>query len=165
MDNNKLLSWCLVLVCMLTIFYLSNMNSSESNSKSKSTITKAIELVLDITNKDLSDSDKSLLVNKLNKPLRKCAHFTIYFILSVIVLYTLIITNTNEHKYLLPLFLLTLSICFIYSCTDEYHQTLVKGRTGQLDDILIDSTGFVAGSGTLSVTYISYRQKRRKKSK
>ena len=43
------------------------------------------------------------------------------------------------------LFIFALSICFIYACTDEYHQTFVSGRTGQFTDSLIDTFGGTLG--------------------
>jgi VanZ family protein len=33
-----------------------------------------------------------------------------------------------------------------YACTDEYHQTFVPGREGQVQDVLIDAAGAVAGT-------------------
>ena len=37
--------------------------------------------------------------------------------------------------------IIALVICFIYACTNEYHQTFVNGRTGQFSDTLIDTFG------------------------
>ena len=51
-------------------------------------------------------------------PIRKLAHFTEYLIL-----------------------------CILYAFTDEYHQTFINGRTGQILDVLIDSSGSLLGSG------------------
>ena len=58
-------------------------------------------------------------------------------------------------------FIIALVICFIYACTDEYHQTFVNGRTGQFSDTLIDTFGgFVS---CLMYTFMMKINKIRKK--
>lgn len=39
-----------------------------------------------------------------------------------------------------------LFIGFLYACTDEFHQTFVPGRSGELRDILIDTFGVLLGA-------------------
>ena len=41
---------------------------------------------------------------------------------------------------------LTILICFVYSCTDEFHQLFINGRTGQFSDCIIDTLGATIGS-------------------
>ena len=40
---------------------------------------------------------------------------------------------------------LTFVICVLYAITDEYHQTFVAGRSGELRDVVIDSLGALLG--------------------
>ncbi|MBU2577595.1 VanZ family protein, partial [Patescibacteria group bacterium] len=40
---------------------------------------------------------------------------------------------------------LSLVLTVLYALTDEYHQTLVSGRTGKLFDVFIDSMGALFG--------------------
>jgi VanZ family protein len=40
----------------------------------------------------------------------------------------------------------TIAFCFLYSTTDEIHQTFVLERTGQLLDCMIDTLGAIIGS-------------------
>ena len=134
----KTLSWILVLICMLSIFYLSNMNSNESNNKSKTTITKVIDKTTTITNKDKENQ----LVEDINPYLRKCAHASIYFILSILLLISLSITINKKTSII---YLINLIICITYAITDEYHQTFISGRTGQITDVLIDTLGSILG--------------------
>ncbi len=35
--------------------------------------------------------------------------------------------------------------CVLYACFDEFYQTFIPGRTGLLQDVLIDSIGIVLG--------------------
>ena len=36
-------------------------------------------------------------------------------------------------------------ICFVYACSDEWHQTFVPGRAGQFRDVLLDTAGSLTG--------------------
>ena len=37
--------------------------------------------------------------------------------------------------------LLSLFICVLYACSDEWHQTFVYGRSGMASDVVIDTIG------------------------
>ena len=136
-----ILLWSMVIIWMGVIFYLSSMDTGESNGKSREVITKVVDTTVDISHAkgDVSPKSKEKMVDKLNKPLRKCAHASVYFILAILILNALLSCN-NKH---LLVILLTIFLCFIYACTDEYHQTFVSGRTGQFSDVLIDTMGSV----------------------
>ena len=136
-----ILLWSMVIIWMGVIFYLSSMDTGESNGKSREVITKVVDTTVDISHAkgEVSPKSKEKMVDKLNKPLRKCAHASVYFILAILILNALLSCN-NKH---LLVILLTIFLCFIYACTDEYHQTFVSGRTGQFSDVLIDTMGSV----------------------
>lgn len=139
----KIISWILVVLWLIIIFIFSSMSSEESNYKSKKTINKVIETTLDTTNeigimnKHPSPTKIQNLILFLNYPFRKCMHASIYLILAFLLLNALIKSNAKGIK----LYLLTLFLCFFYALTDEYHQTFVVGRTGQLLDVYIDTLG------------------------
>ena len=52
---------------------------------------------------------------------------------------------------------LSLLFCFLYACSDEFHQLFIPGRSGQFIDILIDT------SGALIMLLIIYLWQKRKK--
>lgn len=143
----KTIAWGLVVLWMIIIFVFSNMNADESNIQSKSTISKAIDATVDTTNQlgitsnEISNESKYWLIELLNLPLRKCAHVSIYFILALLVMNALK-TSYNNLKFSA---IIVVFICFIYACTDEYHQLFISGRTGQFTDVLIDTFGAIVG--------------------
>ena len=143
----KILLWLLVIVWLIVIFLFSEMNSTSSNHKSETTINKVIETTLDttnnigITNKHPNSTEVNNYVLKLNRPLRKCMHAFVYFILAIILLNALELSNIKDYR----LYLICFLVCFIYAILDEYHQTFVDGRTGQFLDSLIDTFGSVIG--------------------
>ena len=134
-----IISWTLVILWCCLIFFLSSMDTSESNSKSMKTIESTIEITnkTGITDKHLSEGKVKQVTKKLNKPLRKIAHASEYFILTIL----LIIAFINSDLCRKRIYLIAIIVCFLYACTDEYHQTFINGRTGQLIDVLIDISG------------------------
>jgi len=142
-----IISWILVIIWAGVIFFMSNMDTNESNSKSMKTIDKAIESTLEVTNKTgitdkhPTENKKNQIITKLNIPLRKLAHASEYFIFTLLLIIALINSGINGIKS----YLIAILICFLYACTDEYHQTFVIGRTGQFIDVLIDTLGGFIG--------------------
>ena len=163
MNKKAIINWTLVIIWASVIFFMSSMDTNESNSKSKTVINDIVEKSVEttnelgITNKQPSESNKKKVIDKLNQPLRKVAHASEYFIFTILILIALKNSGVKGNKR----FIIALVICFIYACTDEYHQTFVNGRTGQFSDTLIDTFGgFVS---CLMYTFMMKINKIRKK--
>ena len=153
--KRKVIYTTLTIIWMIVIFIFSSMNSQDSNDKSKKTIKKAVIKTTQISEniglvdnnnsseKDIKNVDKTInkKVNELNYPLRKCAHATEYAVLAILIIFT-INAYTNK-KYSIKKMILVILICFLYSLTDEYHQSFVPGRTSLFTDCLIDTTGSI----------------------
>ena len=141
---------------------MSSMDANESNDKSMKTIDKAIESTIEVTNKakitDAHPSEGKLkkIITKLNFPLRKVVHAGEYLVLSVLLVFLLTILGVKGKK----VYFITVAICFLYACTDEYHQTFVDGRSGRFIDTLIDTTG-----GIIGCTLIIFKNKFLRKNK
>jgi VanZ family protein len=73
--------------------------------------------------------------------IRKCAHFTEYFIFSLLVLRGF---RAAEKGTRLRWALLTVLIVAGYASLDEFHQSFVPGRTPAVSDVLIDTIGGAA---------------------
>lgn len=155
------IAWC------TTIFRLSGMSSNSSNGASTGIVEKVISKVLDATNEagitDSHPDDEKLTkaATLINAPLRKVVHATVYFILALLLL-TISRVIFGSKKYLLSCAIAIL-LCFIFAMTDEYHQTFVDGRTGQMMDIAIDTTGACVGVLLFSSYYITWQISKRTK--
>ena len=147
-----------VLLWMGTIFYLSSMNTDESNGRSKVIVSDIVEIVGKMTHREYTLKEKEALVEKFNKPIRKCAHASVYFVLSILVLNFLLALHSNLEKKYVLVFFMTIFICFLFALTDEYHQSFVYGRTGQFSDVLIDTSGALIATSIFTILY-----KRKKK--
>lgn len=122
----------LAVLCMITIFCFSSKNTMESNSTSKNIIRYSVRVFEKVINKKV---DEEKVITKLNYPVRKFAHFSIYFLLGIFI-YGIFSCAKINHKLLLSMI-----ICVIYASLDETYQLFVYGRTGQVLDVLIDSVG------------------------
>lgn len=136
MKKRIILYIILTIVCMITIFYFSSRNTIESNGTSKGLIKYFVTIYEKVTK---SNVNEELIINKLNYPVRKLAHFSIYFLLGIIIY--LLFLQTNLKRKLL----ISISLCIIYASFDEVHQLFVFGRTAQLLDVFIDSMGSLLG--------------------
>ncbi|MBR4059755.1 MAG: VanZ family protein [Lachnospiraceae bacterium] len=72
--------------------------------------------------------------------LRKCAHFTEYFILGALVLLS------QRHAGIRRKIFTGLVICMLVASVDETIQLFVSGRSGQISDVLLDTAGAAVGS-------------------
>ena len=139
--KKKIVKWILVIFWMCIIFYFSSIDSNKSTDQSRSVVNKTniVEIYKEKTN---VDSEKA--TSKIDKIFRKIAHGIEYFILVILVCSLVNEYSVNLSKILLISFI----ICFIYSCSDEAHQLLISGRSGEIRDIIIDNIG--NGIGLLS---------------
>ena len=137
----------LVILWMGIVFCFSDMDTYQSNTRSKGTINHVITATvattnkIGITNKHPSEERVNQIVELLNLPLRKCMHASIYFGLMLLLLNVFKMGDIKLKKAVIFSFI----ICFLYACGDEYHQTFILGRTGQFSDVIIDMFGASIG--------------------
>lgn len=120
-DNHKF--FILSCLWMCVIFYFSNQPASVSSGLSSG------------LNQTLNNIG---LFNAMFKfiPIRKCAHFLLYFCLGIFVYLAM-----EEYYVLEFIHLKTVIVCFLYACTDEFHQFFISGRSAEFRDVLIDTSG------------------------
>lgn len=109
---------------MLVIFLFSHQPQSGQATYS------IIEKIFPI----LKESNQIELINFI---IRKCAHFTEYFILTLLM-YSLLKEYIIEEK---KRYIISIIFCIIYATIDEFHQLFVLGRTASIRDCIIDSLG------------------------
>ncbi len=166
MSKNKkiiiAIAFIFIILWIVGIYKLSAMNSSNSNGSSRNIIGIFIEDTLDITNKygitnsHPDDQKINKAVVLLNKPLRKVMHASVYLFLALMIIFTINMFFKNK-KYLKSA-LITLLLIIALAGFDEYHQTYVKDRTGDIKDVLIDTIGGVAGILFYGTYYYVYRR-------
>lgn len=152
------------------IFYMSSNNGEISHSESKNVvklITK-IESKFQKNNqiKYMSSNQKIIdeqiaELNRLDNPIRKCAHVFIYTFLSILVSSILFSFNKRGKDVVVYI----LFICLFYAVLDEYHQSFVPGRGSLVSDILVDFGGAFIGVVLFYLAYYKIYEKYKAKKK
>ena len=126
---------------MSFIFCLSNQPAVDSTELSDGFISNTIGNVYKLFNRNISSEELNEIKIKYTHPVRKMAHFTIYMILGILV--TLLVREYNVSFY--KCLIISLLVCLLYSISDEIHQLFVLGRSGEVRDVLIDTSGSFIG--------------------
>ena len=126
----KIISVILVACWMVLIFNFSSMPGGESNSLSMRIVDFSVNI--------FGQERASMIdVETLNIIIRKMAHFSLYAILAGLILN---MVRSFGWRISWKVRGIVVGCCFLYACTDEFHQ-LFTGRTGAFTDVLIDTLG------------------------
>lgn len=131
-----ILSWLCVLLTMIMIFCFSAENAEKSTQTSAGVIEDVLDAVLP------EDEVTPELVNKLQFPFRKMAHFGIFMLLGFCLSNAFNITIKNKWYITYPCAFVA---GVIYAISDEWHQSFSLNRGPSPKDVLIDSTGVFIG--------------------
>lgn len=142
----KAVLWILIILWMAVLFGLSSQEATESSKVSSGVITTIVR-IFDFNN-SLAPEEIETIAEDLTFIVRKSAHFLAYAILGFLSF----LLAGEYHIYGKNQFLLSIIVAFLYACSDEFHQTFVNGRSGEVRDVIIDVLG--AGFGILVVIAI-----------
>ncbi|MBR3161110.1 MAG: VanZ family protein [Bacilli bacterium] len=124
----KTIKWIAFITWLIIIFIFSHQPNSGDTTHG------IIENIIPILK-------NSKWLDIINYIIRKLAHITEYLILSLLTI-SLMKEYTKKEKIII---LFSILFCFFYACTDEFHQSLIVGRTSKFTDALIDTVGSLIG--------------------
>ena len=150
----KILLWILTLSCAMAIFYFSSQEAAESG-KASSSVIKTVIKVLDLKD-NLSEEEVEKLSIDLTFVVRKTAHFCIYGLLGFLI--TLLYLEYGFFGK--QLFLNSSVTAFLYAISDEFHQSFVKGRSGEIRDVCIDSIGAMCGALIVIICFLVIKRRK-----
>ncbi len=139
MKTKRIILIILLLALGILIFSFSNENGKVSNKTSDKVMNSVIDVYEDIKDTEISKERRVELVNKTRVLVRKLAHFSLYFILGMLV-YILLTTFNLKHPVILAIL-----FALFYASTDEFHQLFIDGRTSSVLDIFLDTFGSIVG--------------------
>ena len=146
----------LVIAVMVMIYCFSAQNGTQSGAMSGKLTTWVINiLVPDFEN--MTEESQESLRSTVGFLIRKTAHFLEYALLG----FSLMLHVAQIEKKIavrLP-WLWAWGIGTLYAASDEFHQGFVAGRGPSVRDVMIDSSGVIAG--VLLILWILHRRKRR----
>lgn len=135
----------ILLFWMIVIFGFSNQSVRNSLSLSDKVSEHIIDTGIKITKKEISLEKRKDLVKKMRTIVRKTAHFTEYFILGLLVYGLFEIYSIPK-----PI-IYAIIFCFLYACSDEFHQLFSDGRSAKILDVAIDTSGSILSIGIFSI--------------
>ena len=143
----KIISIISLILWMIVIFLFSSADANKSTGTSDKVISTMIEIKDKITDSNTSLEDKNYIIDNTSFIIRKIAHVTEYLILGFLMFNVLM-------QYNICNIYCAIGLCILYSCTDEFHQLFIDGRSGSIRDVLIDSIGIIIGTLLYKLIFI-----------
>ena len=142
----KVVKICFLVLWMALIFSFSNQKDVDSSKVSDGFIDRTVVKIYKIFNGNITKEKENEIIEKYTYPIRKLAHYTLYFILGILSF--LVVKDYSINKKLI---IYSLLICFLYACSDEFHQLFIIGRSARVLDVIIDTFGSFC---SISIFYI-----------
>ena len=155
----KVLKIILLILWMMIIFAFSNQKAVDSSNLSNGLIDRTVVKVYKVFYGDISKEKEEVIIEKYSYPIRKLAHYSLYFILGILSFLVIVDYKNNKKLILYSMF-----ICFLYACTDELHQLFIAGRSAEIKDVLIDSFGSLTSILLCNFIYLKIKIKKVNKS-
>ncbi|RDU25239.1 VanZ family protein [Anaerosacchariphilus polymeriproducens] len=137
----KPFSFIPALIIMYFIFSFSGQTGDISGGLSFKISHKIITIGDKILNTHLDSEQINDYAEKIHTPVRKVAHMTEYFLLTMAVSFPLYLYGIRGIR----LILFASIFCFAFACSDEFHQSFISGRGPSIKDVGIDSIGILIG--------------------
>ena len=94
----------------------------------------------------------------LHHIIRKCGHFTEYFVLSLLILQGI---RAGRHGTRLAWAAVAILLVAGYAALDEFHQSFVPGRTAAVSDVLLDTTGGITAQAVAALAALWFHVRER----
>ncbi len=140
---------------MMTLIFLFSTEPAERSDQTSGHFSMTVISVIHPDYETYTPEKKESLYASVQHVVRKCAHFTEYTILGVLLRLCLE-SWIGRKKKLIPG---SWGIGTLYACTDELHQLITDGRSGQWTDVLLDSGGVLTGVLAASLILLAIRRK------
>ncbi len=128
----------ILLVSLMTVIFLLSHQPANESSQTSSTVIRFFAEIFISDFENLSNAEQLEIISSLQFIVRKGAHFSAYFVLGIFSFFTFL---TYRSPAFLWRSLISISVCFAFSVSDEIHQLFVPGRSGEIKDVLIDTGG------------------------
>ncbi|GGA78961.1 VanZ family protein [Ornithinibacillus halotolerans] len=144
----KVFSIIIVIFWMALIFFFSHQPGEQSGELSDG-ITAMLIGMLHVVIPGAEDIITGLFIRKL-------AHFSVYFMLAILLMNAFRCFQVTVKKSIIPAFIISV----LYAISDEVHQAFIPGRGPQVTDVLLDSAGALVGIGVYCALLHIFTRKR-----
>lgn len=129
------------IVWMCVIFAFSAQTSEESGAVSEGFSYRIVNTTGKLLHLDIDAERVREIANSIEHFVRKGAHMTEYAVLAILLYVWLGRWRLSRIKAAG----IAAVLAVLYACSDEFHQLFVAGRSGRVNDVLIDSAGAILG--------------------
>ncbi|MEG0486140.1 MAG: VanZ family protein [Oscillospiraceae bacterium] len=137
-----------IIICCL-IFSFSSQTGAASEGLSVKVTDTAVE-VINTGKERVSPSHESTEFQQLHIIVRKLAHFCIYLALGFSI-FGFVSTFALARR---TVFIVSVVACFMYACSDEFHQSFIFGRGPAFFDVSIDVLGALLGIAIIFIAQV-----------
>ena len=149
----------LIVVWMAVIFAFSNQIAEESAQSSQTVAYQIASWQNEVFQLQTGEEELVAQADSMQFSIRKCAHMSEYAVLAVLFFLHLSCYPLARKWTVLLSWVFT--VC--YAITDEGHQLLVSGRSGEFRDVCIDGLGGLLGlAAALAALHLIARRRFRR---
>ena len=152
----KIIKIILIVAWMVIVFSFSNQGGTKSGNTSRKVTVAVVQVISD---KPIEENEQ--LIEKVDKVIRKLAHYTIYTIGGFLIMNYAYTTDKKPKEKVIYSILFGAG----YAVTDELHQFFVSGRSARIFDVGIDTLGVATGiliyliiRKVIDITVIKYKR-------
>ena len=147
----------LMTLAMMTLIFFFSTEPAEQSDATSGHISRAVICIAYPDYDQKSPAEQERVFENTQHIVRKTAHFLEYLVLGILIRICLI----SWFGFGRPLIPVSWAAGTLYAVTDEFHQMLTDGRSGQWMDVLLDSGGVLTGVIISSIAfYLRYRHRR-----
>lgn len=141
MKKIKYLAFLPMVIMMIVIWLFSSKTATESTQESSGIVTRVVAIMERVSGREWPDAAREHWEEMIHVPIRKCAHMTEYFLLSLTIAFPWLLFHKTKKWISIVTYITGVS----YATSDEIHQYFVPNRSCQITDVMIDSIGVLAG--------------------
>lgn len=150
MKRSKAVKWSsvagiLAIIWMCVIFSFSAQTKEESSVVSEGFSYRMVSTTGLLFHLHIDEEQIREIAGAIERAVRKSAHMTEFAILAWLLYGWLCRWQIARLRRACA----AAAMAVLYACSDEFHQLFVRGRSGKVSDVLIDSAGAVLGMAVL----------------
>ena len=133
-------------LCVMVMIFAFSMQDADRSDHTSGFISKAIISVFYPDYDTQTPEKQREIYDSVQFAVRKCAHFSEYTLLGFMLRLCLESWVGHRMKKRYALMMPAFIGGALYAVTDECHQLMIDGRSGQWTDVLLDSCGVLFGT-------------------
>ncbi len=138
-ENFEKTIWSTATLSWIAYIFSHSASNAEKSAGMSGSVTRLLMSINSQGFAKMSEAERQSIFEMVDSIVRKCAHMVIFFILAALIL----VLIRSFCKKVKPYAALAFAASF--AVADEFHQIFTSGRSAQISDIVIDTSGAALG--------------------